>query len=114
MAELLDGKACAKSVRARIREEISSLPCTSPPHVVFIQVGAIPASTSYVNAKSKAAKNVGMRSTIDRVAEDVTQAELLDLLERYNAAADVYGILVQLPLPEHIDPLAVALAIAPG
>ena len=112
MARLLDGKLCAKATRARIRAEIAQLGGPVP-HVVFVQVGSIPASTTYVNAKSKAAENVGMRSTIQRLPEDITQAALLAELAVHNQDREVHGVLVQLPLPEHIDPLAVALAIAP-
>jgi 5,10-methylene-tetrahydrofolate dehydrogenase/methenyl tetrahydrofolate cyclohydrolase len=115
MARLLDGKLCAKTTRGRIRAAIAELTAAghAPPHVVFVQVGSIPASTSYVNAKSKAAENVGMRSTIERIPEQVSQAELLAQLQSYNVNADIHGVLVQLPLPAQIDPLAVALAIAP-
>ncbi|MDQ3023964.1 MAG: bifunctional 5,10-methylene-tetrahydrofolate dehydrogenase/5,10-methylene-tetrahydrofolate cyclohydrolase [bacterium] len=115
MAQLLDGKACAKAARARMRSEIAQLlPLVGyPPHVVFVQVGEIPASSSYVNAKSEAARKVGMRSTITRLPESISQDALLTQLARLNADTSVHGVLVQLPLPEHIDPLAVALAIAP-
>jgi methylenetetrahydrofolate dehydrogenase (NADP+) / methenyltetrahydrofolate cyclohydrolase len=116
MAQLLDGKLCAKTVRARIRREVEALTpqVGHPPHVVFVQVGAIPASTTYVNAKSTAAEKVGMRSTIARVPESTTEAELLALLQQHNFDPAVHGILVQLPLPEHIDPLIVALSIDPA
>jgi methylenetetrahydrofolate dehydrogenase (NADP+) / methenyltetrahydrofolate cyclohydrolase len=115
MARLLDGKLCAKETRGRIRAALAELLRLghAPPHIVFVQVGSIPASSSYVSAKNRAAQNVGMRSSIERVPEQVTQAELLAQLQRYNANTDIHGVLVQLPLPEHIDPLAVALAIAP-
>ncbi len=98
-----------------MRSEIAQLlPLVGyPPHVVFVQVGEIPASSSYVNAKSEAARKVGMRSTITRLPESISQDALLTQLARLNADTSVHGVLVQLPLPEHIDPLAVALAIAP-
>jgi methylenetetrahydrofolate dehydrogenase (NADP+)/methenyltetrahydrofolate cyclohydrolase len=112
MARLLNGKLCAKETRARIRSEIAQFG-GSAPHVVFVQVGTIPASTSYVNAKSKAAENVGMRSSIERFAEEISQDDLLAKLQSYNLDNDVHGVLVQLPLPAHIDPLEVALAISP-
>jgi methylenetetrahydrofolate dehydrogenase (NADP+)/methenyltetrahydrofolate cyclohydrolase len=111
VARILDGKACARSVRARIRREIAGL--GGIPHVAFVQVGEIPASTTYVNAKSTAAEKVGMHSTIYRIEGYSTQAQLLALIDQLNDDPGVHGILVQLPLPEHIDPLAVALAISP-
>jgi methylenetetrahydrofolate dehydrogenase (NADP+)/methenyltetrahydrofolate cyclohydrolase len=115
MAQLLDGKAAARAARGRMAAEIARLSPSIgyPPHIVFVQVGEIPASTSYVNAKSQAAQKVGMLSSISRVPESVSQAELLATLDEFNNDPAVHGILVQLPLPAHIDPLAVALAIAP-
>src|SRR5439155_9041181 len=72
-----------------------------------------PASTSYVNAKSAAPQKVGMLSLVDRLPADVSERELLRLIAHYNADATAHGILVQLPLPAHIDPLLAANALDP-
>jgi methylenetetrahydrofolate dehydrogenase (NADP+)/methenyltetrahydrofolate cyclohydrolase len=116
MAQLLDGKATAKQVRRRIKEEIDGL-CGSAsrrPHAVFIQVGSLPASTTYVNLKHKAAQEAGMVSTIERLPAGCGQQELLELLHKCNTDRNVHAILVQLPLPGHIDEMTVAQAIAPA
>lgn len=116
MAQILDGKACARDVRKRLRNEISALAAAGKPrpHIVFVQVGDIPASTAYVNSKQTAAEKAGMLSTIERLPATTTQPELLGIIEALNRDPAVHGILVQLPLPAWIDANAVAQAIAPG
>ena len=115
MAQLLDGKATAKSVRIRLKKEIRELTARAgkPPQAVFIQVGADPASTTYVNTKHRMSERIGCLSTIDRPPATITQAGLLEKIAGYNADPDVHSILVQLPLPDHIDENAVLLAIDP-
>jgi methylenetetrahydrofolate dehydrogenase (NADP+)/methenyltetrahydrofolate cyclohydrolase len=115
VAKLLDGKLCAKAVRVRIRTELAALEgrALRPPHAVFIQVGDNPASTAYVNAKSAAALKVGIRSTIGRLPSEISQTELLAGIAAHNADEQVHSILVQLPLPPHIDTRAVIEAIDP-
>jgi methylenetetrahydrofolate dehydrogenase (NADP+)/methenyltetrahydrofolate cyclohydrolase len=115
VAKLLDGKLCAKAVRVRIRTELAALEgrALRPPHAVFIQVGDNPASTTYVNAKSAAALKVGIRSTIGRLPSEISQTELLAGIAAHNADEQVHSILVQLPLPPHIDTRAVIEAIDP-
>lgn len=116
MAQILDGKATAKQVRIGLKKEIKELVLRAerPPQSVFIQVGEDPASSTYVNTKHKMATRIGCISTIDRLPETITQAELLEGIARYNADRNVHGILVQLPLPEHIDEGAIVQAIDPA
>lgn len=116
MAQLLDGKATALSVRRGLKSEIKSLVTRVDrvPGSVFIQVGENPASTTYVNMKNKMAERIGINSTIDRQPETITQDELLQLIRFYNEDPNVHAILVQLPLPEHIDESAIVMAISPA
>jgi methylenetetrahydrofolate dehydrogenase (NADP+) / methenyltetrahydrofolate cyclohydrolase len=115
MAQILDGKATAKAVRKRLAREVAELSAQAarPPHAVFIQVGEEPASTSYVSMKHKYAGSIGCLSTVDRLPATATQAELLAKVARYNADPAIHSILVQLPLPAHIDEQAVILALDP-
>ena len=115
MAQILDGKATAKLVRKQLKAEVAELMQRTPrpPRAVFIQVGDNPASTTYVNMKNKQAGGIGCESTIDRMPESITQEGLLESIAAYNADPAVHSILVQLPLPSHIDELAVILAIDP-
>ncbi|MCC7477996.1 bifunctional 5,10-methylenetetrahydrofolate dehydrogenase/5,10-methenyltetrahydrofolate cyclohydrolase [bacterium] len=115
MGRLLDGKLCARAVRERIRTQIATLlpQASRPPHAVFIQVGENPASTTYVSAKGAASQKVGILSTIERLPASISQVELLERIRAHNDDAGVHSILVQLPLPEHIDPRVVIEAIDP-
>jgi methylenetetrahydrofolate dehydrogenase (NADP+)/methenyltetrahydrofolate cyclohydrolase len=116
VAQLLDGKATAARIRERLKAEIGAhrgegLP---QPQVVFIQLGSDPASTTYVDTKHKMARRVGCLSGIERYAADTTQPQLLGRLAELNADPAVHAILVQLPLPAHIDTHAVIRAIDPA
>lgn len=116
MAQILDGKATAKKVRGQLKAEIKDLVLRAehPPQLVFIQVGENPASTTYVNLKHKMAERIGCVSTIQRVSATISQEELLEAIQRFNQDHLVHGILVQLPLPEHIDESLIARTIAPA
>jgi len=116
MAKILDGKATAKQVRIRLKREIKDLILLAehPPQLVFIQVGENPASTTYVNLKHKMAQRIGCVSTVDHLPAAIPQDELLEAIDRYNRDRHVHGILVQLPLPEHIDEHVIAQAIDPA
>jgi methylenetetrahydrofolate dehydrogenase (NADP+) / methenyltetrahydrofolate cyclohydrolase len=116
MAQILDGKKTAKALRAQIKREVEDLSgiASRRPHAVFIQVGAVPASTTYVNMKHKMAQEAGMQSTVERLANEIGQQELLALLHKYNTDRSTHAILVQLPLPGHIDEMVVMQSIAPA
>ena len=115
-AELIDGKAMAASIRERLAGHVSALNHNSGivPGLAVVLVGDDPASEVYVRSKGKQTVEAGMRSFEHRLAADTAEADLLALVERLNADADVHGILVQLPLPKHIDEATVLAAIDPA
>ena len=112
MSEIIDGKVFAESLRATIAAEVATLSFT--PGLAVVLVGDDPASRVYVANKAKQTVQVGMRSFEYRLAGDTTQAELLALVARLNADPAVHGILVQLPLPKHLNADAVIAAISPA
>lgn len=111
MANLIDGKAVSAAVKAQVREERERLDISVGLAVVI--VGNNPASRVYVNNKKKACEEVGFKSFEYALPEETTEAELLELVEKLNADSKVNGILVQLPLPAHINETAVINAISP-
>jgi methylenetetrahydrofolate dehydrogenase (NADP+) / methenyltetrahydrofolate cyclohydrolase len=115
-AILIDGKARAAALRAEVAIGVSDFMATHAraPGLTVVLVGEDPASAVYVGAKGKATREVGMISAEHRLPATTTQAELLALIARLNADAAVDGILVQLPLPAHIDADAVIAAIDPA
>ncbi len=115
-ATLLDGKALAATIRAEISEKTAALREERGivPGLAVVLVGENPASVSYVTAKEKACAETGMASFPHHLPEDTSEADLLALVERLNADTAVHGILVQLPLPKHIDTRRVLHAISPS
>ncbi|MFV3405365.1 MULTISPECIES: bifunctional methylenetetrahydrofolate dehydrogenase/methenyltetrahydrofolate cyclohydrolase FolD [Pseudomonas] len=111
---LIDGKATAARVLAEVREQVGSLRDNGlQPALAVVLVGMDAASQVYVRNKVLRAEEVGIRSLEHRLAPDTTEAQLLALIERLNRDPDVNGILVQLPLPRHIDEHCVLQAIDP-
>lgn len=108
---LLDGKKVSQKILNEVRENVLKL--EKKPHLVVILVGEDQASRIYVTNKQKAAWQVGIRSTVIEMSEDTSEEELLEKIYELNERRDVTGILVQLPLPEHIDKNAVINAISP-
>ena len=106
-----------KDLSAKLKEEMKSQVAEFPskygrvPHLVVILVGEDPGSVSYVTGKAKACEVIGIRNTTIRRNEDITEEELLELIEELNADDSVDGILVQLPLPKHINEDKVIAAI---
>ncbi len=98
---ILDGKALSNKVLEDVKERVSKL--SIQPHLVVILVGDNPASRIYVRNKKLAAEKVGIKSTVIELPVTVTEDELLGRISELNEDKDVTGILVQLPLPEHID-----------
>lgn len=111
MANLIDGKAVSAAVKAQVREEREKLGLDVGLAVVI--VGDNPASRVYVNNKKKACAEVGFQSYEYALPGETTEAELLELVKKLNADPAVNGILVQLPLPAHINETAVINAISP-
>ena len=108
---ILDGKAVSLKILDHVKAKVAQMDVK--PYLVVILVGDNPASQIYVNNKKKAAEKVGIKSTIIEMDKSVSEAELLDTIQKLNNDKDVTGILVQLPLPKHIDKNKVILAISP-
>ena len=108
---ILDGKKVSLKVLEQVKEKVSQL--EKKPHLVVILVGDNPASKIYVKNKQKAAWKVGIISTVVEMSFDVSEEELLNKIYELNKRNDVTGILVQLPLPSHIDRNKVVTAISP-
>ena len=113
MATIISGKELSAELKAAMAQQVAEFPAKygRVPHLAVILVGDNPASVSYVTGKAKAAAEVGIRNTTIRRPADITEAELLGLIAELNADAEVDGILVQLPLPKHIDDNKVIEAI---
>lgn len=108
----LDGRALAAKIKERIRGEVSALP--RRPGLAVVLVGNDPASRVYVTSKRKDCEECRFYSEEYALLEDTTQAELIELVETLNHREDIDGILVQLPLPGHLDENAVIQAIDPS
>lgn len=113
-AEIINGSEVAKQLREEMKKEVTTMKENGTvPHLSVILVGNNPASHSYVSGKEKASTEVGISSEVIRMEENVSEAELLDKIAMLNESEDVHGILVQLPLPEHINEQKVIEAITP-
>ncbi len=115
MGKIIDGKAIAAGLYEEMREEVIQFEKQygRRPGLTVIIVGEDPASQIYVSHKEVAAKKIGLVSAVVRMPESTTQEELLAVIDRLNADPTVDGILVQLPVPKHIDKDAVIAAVAP-
>lgn len=115
-AAIIDGKAFAEGLRGRVAEQAAAFEAAvgRKAGLAVVLVGEDPASQVYVASKGKQTVAVGMASFEHRLPADTTQEELLVLVDRLNADASVDGILVQLPLPKHLDEQAVVDRIEPG
>jgi len=115
-AEIIDGKAFAEGLRGRVKQGVRALKSDHgvTPGLAVVQVGNDPASKVYVRNKGEQTVEAGMESFAHPLAEDTPTEELLALVENLNRDRKVHGILVQLPLPDHIDAQAVITAIDPA
>ena len=114
-AVVIDGFAVAASVRARVAESVTALKSRSiTPCLAVVLVGEDPASVSYVSGKEKALAEVGMTDRSIRLPATASESELLALVATLNGDPSVHGILVQLPLPKHINEARVIMAIDPA
>lgn len=114
MAKIIDGKAVSAEVKAAVKKEVETLKENGTEvGLAVVIVGNNPASRVYVNNKKKACEVCSINSYEYALPEETTQEELLDLVEKLNDDTKVDGILVQLPLPRHIDEHAVIAAISP-
>ncbi|WP_174734181.1 bifunctional methylenetetrahydrofolate dehydrogenase/methenyltetrahydrofolate cyclohydrolase FolD [Mesobacillus harenae] len=113
-AVLIDGKEIARKKRVEIADEVKELNERNIiPGLAVILVGDNQASKTYVNNKQKASKEVGMHSSLITLSDSVTEQELLEKIEELNLDSSIHGILVQLPLPAHIDEIKVIETISP-
>jgi methylenetetrahydrofolate dehydrogenase (NADP+)/methenyltetrahydrofolate cyclohydrolase len=112
---IIDGKQVAAKVRAEVAEQVKELTRKGiVPGLTVVRVGDDPASAVYVKGKRKACEEVGMRSVEHHLPATVPEAELLGLIARLNVDPETHGILVQLPLPKHVDESKVLDAISPA
>ena len=114
-AKIIDGKAFAERLRGRIAEEVAELKREHgvQPGLAVVLVGEDPASKIYVRSKEEQTEQVGMRSIGHKLPADVSQSDLLDLVGRLNADRSVNGILVQFPVPGHLQQAAIVAKIDP-
>lgn len=111
MAEIIDGKSFAAKLRATIAADVAAL--SFKPGLAVVLVGEDPASRVYVTNKARQTQEVGMASFKYELPADTTQADLLALVQKLNAESAVHGILVQLPLPGHLNADQIIAAISP-
>lgn len=114
-AEIISGTEIRKEILAELKVEVEEIKekYGKPPGLVTILVGSSPASISYVTLKVKTAISLGFHEIQDDQPEDISEADLLALIDKYNKDDDIHGILVQLPLPKHIDDKKILNAIDP-
>ena len=105
MEKIISGKELSKTIRSDVKNKVEQLTkkYKRAPHLAVVLVGEDPASKSYVKAKERACKKALMDSTVIIKEEEISEEDLLDIIEKLNADPTVDGILVQLPLPDHID-----------
>ncbi|WP_185081693.1 bifunctional methylenetetrahydrofolate dehydrogenase/methenyltetrahydrofolate cyclohydrolase FolD [Helicobacter pylori] len=113
---LLDGQALAYDIEKDLKNKIQTITAQThkSPKLAVILVGKDPASITYVNMKIKACQRVGMDFDLKTLQENITEAELLSFIKDYNTDQNISGVLVQLPLPRHIDTKMVLEAIDPN
>ena len=116
MANIIDGKAISMAVRQEITQKTKDLISSTgvTPGLAVVIVGNDPASQVYVRNKRRACEEVGFYSEAYELPEETTQKELEDLVDRLNADPRIHGILVQLPLPKHLDEHSILLRIHPA
>jgi methylenetetrahydrofolate dehydrogenase (NADP+)/methenyltetrahydrofolate cyclohydrolase len=114
-ATIISGNEIAKQIREELKAEVEDLQKKQSiqPGLVTILVGQNPASMSYVTAKQKTSKDLGFFSIQDNQNENISESDLLKLIDKYNKDSKIHGILVQLPLPKHVNENKVLYAIDP-
>jgi methylenetetrahydrofolate dehydrogenase (NADP+)/methenyltetrahydrofolate cyclohydrolase len=114
-AKLINGNEVAQQIREELKQEVAQIKekYNVTPGLVTILVGESPASISYVTAKQKTSKDLGFYSIQDNQPANITEEQLLSLIDKYNKDPKIHGILVQLPLPKHINETKILYAIDP-
>ena len=114
MAELIDGKRISKEIKDELKEKVAAYKSQGIEiALAVIQVGQDPASTVYVGNKKKACEYIGIKSVAYELPEETTEEELLEVIDKLNKDDSIYGILVQLPIPKHINEDHIIQAIDP-
>lgn len=114
-AKIIDGIAISEEIRSELEEKVARLSANgTTPGLGVILVGDNPASRSYVTAKERACERIGIYSDDNRMPADTSEADLLNKIDQMNQNPRIHGILVQLPLPKHIDESTILLAIDPA
>jgi methylenetetrahydrofolate dehydrogenase (NADP+)/methenyltetrahydrofolate cyclohydrolase len=112
---ILDGKALSNKIRTQVKSDVEELQKDGiTPGLAVVLVGSDPASAAYVNMKSKACKEAGIYSIVHEMPDTITQENMLEIINMMNKNPNIDGILVQLPLPSHIDTTVVLEAIDPA
>lgn len=113
---IIDGKKISQEIKSEVKEAAEKLKREKgiTPGLAFILVGDNPASQSYVKSKGKACEELGLYSVTERVPDSISETELLAMVRRFNADEKIHGILVQLPLPKHINEQKVIESISPS
>ncbi|MGA7160317.1 MAG: bifunctional methylenetetrahydrofolate dehydrogenase/methenyltetrahydrofolate cyclohydrolase FolD [Bacteroidota bacterium] len=114
-ALIIDGKKIAEEIRGEVKDSALRLKTRTgiAPGLAFILVGENPASQSYVKSKGKACEELGFYSVTEKLPESISEAEVLSMIEAFNSDMKIHGILVQLPLPKHINEQKIIEAISP-
>jgi methylenetetrahydrofolate dehydrogenase (NADP+)/methenyltetrahydrofolate cyclohydrolase len=112
VAEIIDGKDIAANVRAQLKEDVAAM--SKPPGLAVILVGDDPASHVYVRNKIRACQEVGIQSYEAKLPAKAAQAEVAAEIEAFNSNPNVHGILLQLPVPDHLDSDALVQSISPS
>ena len=115
MTQIINGKEIAQDLRDKLKIEITKLKekFNSVPGLAVVQIGNVAASSVYVKAKTKNANEVGINVIDHHLAEETTQNKLLELIDKLNKQENVNGILVQLPLPKHMNEQTILDSIQP-
>ncbi len=113
---IIDGKKISQEIKLEVKQATAEFKKERgfAPGLAFILVGENPASQSYVNSKGKACEEIGFHSVTERVPTSTTEADVLAMIDRFNKDEKIHGILVQLPLPKHINEQKVIEAISPA
>ncbi|MFZ1703655.1 MAG: bifunctional 5,10-methylenetetrahydrofolate dehydrogenase/5,10-methenyltetrahydrofolate cyclohydrolase [Saprospiraceae bacterium] len=113
---IIDGKKVAEEIKLQLKSDVALFTSQGgkTPHLAAILVGENPASIAYVNNKVKSCADAGFKSSLIKRNGDITESELIQLVESLNKDEDIDGFIVQLPLPKHIDELTVTMAIDPA
>ena len=115
MTQIIDGKKISSEIKDELKEKVAALKAEGKEiTLAVIQVGNDPASSVYVGNKKKSCEYIGIRSLAYELPEETSEDELLDLIKELNERNDVHGILVQLPLPKHMNEDKIIKAIAPA